>query len=311
MKKNLLTTLYMTVLSLCALGQTNADSDKTLLWKISGNGLARPSYLYGTIHMLCKDDAGLSDSLRRIIARADEVYLEADLDNMMEMMSLMKKMKMQGDTTLQDLLSVAEYDRVKKYFDEHSRMIPFSMLQTYKPIMAASLLQQSNFKCAATAMESEIMTEAKKQGKKIEGLETMDFQASLLDQIPYGLQAKQLVEYIDEAGKGAGQQDQEFDSLMQAYREQDLKKLEQQLLRSDIGMAAYTDVLLYKRNENWITKLKTLLPSRQLLIAVGAGHLPGDRGVINLLRKAGYKLTPVRNSISGGASAATPAIKTI
>ena len=60
-------------------------------------------------------------------------------------------------------------------------------------------------------------------------------------------------------------------------------------------MAGFTDILLYHRNQNWVKKLKTLLPEKSILVAVGAGHLPGEKGVINLLRKEGYKVTPVEN----------------
>ncbi len=69
----------------------NAKTDNTLLWRISGNGLVAPSYLFGTIHMICADDIELSDSLRSAIRRADKVYLELDMDNLFEMMSVMTK----------------------------------------------------------------------------------------------------------------------------------------------------------------------------------------------------------------------------
>ena len=62
-------------------------------------------------------------------------------------------------------------------------------------------------------------------------------------------------------------------------------------------MEKYADLLLYNRNRNWVKKLETLLPMEKLVIAVGAGHLPGDKGLINLLRKAGYKVEPVRNDM--------------
>ena len=73
-----------------------APDNNTLLWKVTGNGLTKPSYLYGTIHMLCADDATLSDHMKSIIRRADEVYFEVDLDNLMEMLAVMTKMKMKG-----------------------------------------------------------------------------------------------------------------------------------------------------------------------------------------------------------------------
>ena len=125
----------------------------------------------------------------------------------------------------------------------------------------------------------------------------MGYQASVLDSIPYKLQAEQLVSYIDNAMKG-GDDDKELSEMMEAYKSQDLKKLEEMLMKSDPSISNYTDILLYNRNHNWIEKLKELLPEKSLLIAVGAGHLPGKEGCINLLRLQGYKVTPVKNKVT-------------
>ena len=91
--------LLGSIMAIAAFAQKN-NTDNTLLWKISGNGLKKPSYLFGTIHMLCKDDAVLSDSLKNIIRNVKEVYFEVDLDNMFEMLTVMGKMKMNGGILL-------------------------------------------------------------------------------------------------------------------------------------------------------------------------------------------------------------------
>ncbi len=304
MKKTNLTIFVFMLTILSGLAQQKEVTANTLLWKISGNGLEKPSYLYGTIHMICKEDAGLSEQMLTILRDVSEVYFEVDLDNMMEMLGAMNKMKMKGDTTLSDLLSVEEYERVKAYFEGKKSVLPFSMLEKYKPILAASVLEQDKFPCDATAMmEQVIMQEAKQHGKKIKGLETMGYQASILDDIPYKLQAEQLVAYIDNAVKGE-QESATFDAMLDAYKEQNLQKLENVMMQSEVGMEAYSEVLLYRRNRNWVQKLKNILPGNSLLIAVGAGHLPGKEGVIDLLKKQGYTVTPLDNK-------KTTAIKTI
>ena len=294
--KRLSAGLLVTLVTLTSLAQ--GDKENTLLWKISGNGLEKPSYLFGTIHMICADDAGLSANMKKAISNCDEVYFEVDMDNMFEMIGAMKKMKMMGDTTLKDLLSEADYKKVKDYFTENGSMLPFSMLETYKPMLAASTLEQGSMPCDNTEMmEQVIMKEAKGYNKKIKGLETMSYQAGVLDSIPYKLQAEQLVSYIDKANKGEDD-DTEMKEMFNAYKSQDLKKLEEMLMTTDAGISGFTDILLYHRNQNWVEKLKSLLPEKSLLIAVGAGHLPGPKGVINLLRKEGYKVTPVENKVS-------------
>ncbi len=280
----------------CAQGQDKvAPDNNTLLWKITGKGLTKPSYLYGTIHMLCADDAMLSDHMKNIIGKVDEVYFEVDIDDLMQMLTMMGEMKMKGDTTLQDLLTADEYEKVKNYFEAKGSILPFSMLETFKPILALSTLEESSMECESTAMmEQVIMQEAKESDKNIKGLETMAYQAGVLDSIPYKLQAEQLVSYIDNIHKNK-EEDKELEEMMEAYKSQNLQKLEELMMKTDMGVGNFTEILLYKRNRNWVEKLKSLLPKKSLLVAVGAGHLPGEKGVINLLRKAGYTVTPMEN----------------
>lgn len=286
-------------LTITCLGQNGSGSNqKSLLWKISGNGLKKPSYLFGTIHMLCQDDAVLSDSLKKAIGQCDNVYLEVQMDNMLEILSVVSQMKMNDDTTLADLLSKEDYEKVKTYFEKNSSMLPFSILETFKPILAASMLEGSGLSCGTpVAMEELIMEEAKTDEKQIKGLETMAYQAGILDSIPYKIQAKQLVDYIDSVKTGADES-KEFDELVKAYKDEDLDKLEALTKESDIGMSSYADILLYNRNRNWVKKLKNIFPEKSVVIAVGAGHLPGEKGVINLLRKEGYTVTPVKSKVT-------------
>jgi uncharacterized protein YbaP (TraB family) len=271
-------------------------SENTLLWRITGKGIAKPSYLFGTMHMLCADDIQLSDSLTNAIENADHVYLELDMDNLFEMMSAMTKMKMRNDTTLADLLTKEEYQKVKSFFMENSKLLPFSMLETFKPLLAASMImeQQAGQCDNFISMEQLIMQEAKKSGVKIKGMETMEYQMSIFDSIPYGFQARQLVKMMEDGDKS---DDSEIKKITDAYRSQQLEKMEEMTKKEDLGIEQFTDLLLYNRNEAWAKKLENLLPTNALVVAVGAGHLPGEKGVINLLRKAGYKVEPVRNDM--------------
>lgn len=286
--------VLVSLLSLVSLAQGNKDNN-TLLWKISGNGLEKPSYLFGTIHILCKEDAFLSTKLTEAIREADRVYFELDMDNLFEMLGAMKQLKMKNDTTLADLLSPEEYEKARAFFEKKSTMLPFSVLETYKPMLASTLLMESGMACdAPVAMEQLIMEEAKKNSKTIDGLETMAYQMSIFDSIPYKLQAGELLKYITEEGKQSDGE-KEFEMMMKAYRDQDLEKIAEMMKPAEAGIMQYEDLLLNNRNRNWVKKLKTVMPGKRLVIAVGAGHLPGEQGLINLLRKAGYTVTPVEN----------------
>mgnify|MGYP003596240701 CR=1 FL=1 len=295
--KKLGTGLIMGLMALtsCAQKEDIVKGDKSLLWKISGNGLEKPSYLFGTIHKLCKDDAYLGENMVKAIKNADAVYLELDMDNLYDMLSVMNKMNMRNDTTLSDLLTDEEYQKVKKLFKEKNSILPFSMIEKYKPMLASALLMESTMVCdEQVAMEQLVMEEAKKQGKSIEGMETTAYQMSIFDSIPYKIQAQELVRMVSEEGKEADGE-KELKSMMDAYKDQDLNKLGEMISKSDAGMMQYEDILLNNRNYNWVEKLKKLMPEKSLVVAVGAGHLPGEKGVINLLRKAGFTVEPIVN----------------
>jgi len=265
----------------------------TLLWKISGKGLSKPSYLFGTMHVLCADDAQLSDSLKGAIAYCDQVYFEIKLDDMSGLMSSMKYMRMNDSKKLSDLLSATDYQKVKGYFSSHGSLLPFGMLERFKPLLISSLIEEEGLACQATnGMELMIMKELQTyHNKPVMGLETVEFQAGLFDSIPYEKQAKDLVNYID----SADEYKKMTLELAQVYKSQDLEKIDQLSQKGDPGMDGYMDLLLYDRNRKWARALDSLLRGKSLLIAVGAAHLPGDQGVISLLRKAGYTLSPVKN----------------
>lgn len=272
------------------------DSQNTLLWRISGNNLTRPSYLFGTMHMICANDIGVSDSLEKAIRNADHVYLELDMDDMFQMLGAMSHMSMRGDTTLSDLLTPAEYKKVKAYFEEHSGMIPFSMMEKFKPLLIESMVMEQTPMCDnMVVMESLIMEVAKQNNKEIKGLETMDYQLSIFDSIPYSLQARQLLKMVEGADKGSDEK--ELKEITDAYRKQELNKMDDLTKKEDMGIGNFTDLLLYNRNANWAKKLQGLMAKNALVIAVGAGHLPGEKGVISLLRKAGYTVEPVKNEM--------------
>jgi uncharacterized protein len=291
MKRTLLFFIGLISISL-ALPQDSKQLPKTLLWKISGNGLAKPSYLFGTMHILCADDAGISDSLENCIKNCDEIYFEINLDDLAGMISSMKFMWMNDNKKLSDLLNAADYAKVKTHFNNRASLLPFSMLERFKPLLISSLLEEEGLGCKTTnGMELVIMKEAHTQEKKIRGLETAGFQAGLFDSIPYEKQARDLVNYID----SADQYNKLTLELISVYKKQDLQKIDELTRAGDPAMNDYMDLLLYDRNRKWVDSFPSLSSGKSLLIAVGAGHLPGDKGLIALLRKKGYLVSPVKN----------------
>lgn len=266
--------------------------DNTLLWKISGNGLQRSSYLYGTMHVLCADDANVSDSLKLAIKYCDRIYFELDMDNMAEMLGAMKYLRMNDGKKLSELLTKEEYARVETYFKNNSVPLPLTMMNRFKPYFISSLIGEQMMSCSQkNGMEELIMRESKQYPKEIRGLETTEFQASIFDSIPYEKQAKDLVNYIDSIDSYK----QVTMEMVEVYRQQNLERMDSLMHKSDPGMDEYMDLLLYGRNRHWVEQMPSLMNKQCILFAVGAGHLPGEQGVINLLRKKGYKVTPMQN----------------
>ena len=265
---------------------------KTLLFEISGNGLAQPSYLFGTMHILCATDAKLSTNLKKIIQDCSEIYFEIDMDNMAELMGAMKYLRMNDGVKLSDLLTPEEYERVKDYFEKNKAMLPFSMMNRFKPYFVSSLIGEKMMTCEKkNGMEELIMRESKQYDKQIKGLETTEFQASIFDSIPYDKQAKDLLAYIDSIDNYR----QVTVEMVDVYREQDLDRMDSLMKKSDPGMESYMDLLLYDRNRRWVNLMPTIMKEGSVLFAVGAGHLPGDQGVIKLLEKKGYRVKPLDN----------------
>jgi hypothetical protein len=292
----LATGLLSAVLAWCqsknAVASGTSSTPHTLLWRITGKGIARPTYLFGTMHILCADEATLSDSLLHVIHSVDEVYFEIDLSDMAGMINSIQYMKMNNGKTLANLLKPDEYKRVKAYFSSHESMLPFSMLEHFKPMLISGLIEEQSLGCATTdGMEMQIKKAIHQEDHSIpiKGLETAEFQASLFDSIPYAKQAKELLYYVD----SADQNKQMTRQLADLYSRQDLDGIQALSDKDDPGMSEYMDLLLYSRNRKWARILDTLLPRKSLLIAVGAGHLPGQQGVIELLRKKGYTVEPV------------------
>ena len=121
------------------------------------------------------------------------------------------------------------------------------------------------------------------------GLETIEFQISVFDSIPYKDQAEMLVQSL----KSSSTDDDEFKMMIDIYKNQNISSMVTMIKDDKEGLADYEDILLKKRNETWIDQIITNAKAQPTFIAVGAGHLAGNNGVINLLRQKGISMRPV------------------
>lgn len=268
------------------------ESGNSLLWEVSGKDLKSPSYLFGTFHLFCRNDIKFSEPLKKALAASTNVYFELDLDDPSMLLGGLAMMNMKNGVKLKDLYSEADYNKIATYFKD-SLGTPLNMFQNMKPYMLVAMLYPKMMPCKQiSGVEQELMKMAKDQKKEILGLETMAFQASVFDSIPYQQQAQELLKSIDSIAHFR----QYFDSMVTVYKSQQLNKIEGLFNDNEMGMAEHQDVLLDNRNKNWVQQLKTIMKKDPVFIAVGAGHLPGDKGVISLLKKEGYTVRPVKNN---------------
>lgn len=270
--------------------KVNAD-DNTLLWEVTGKGLKNPSYLFGTFHIMCKDDISFSTQLKSAVTNADIIYMEMDMDDPSMMLSGLMMMNMKDGKKLTDLYTTEEYEKVSVFFKETLHM-PIGLLQSTKPFFLAAMLYPKMMPCkTVSGVEEELMKLAKEQKKEIKGLETMEFQSSVFDSIPYQEQAKELLKSIDSLAS----YQKYFDTMITVYKTQRLTEIEKLFKDSEFGMENHQDILLNDRNKNWVNQLNPIMKNESVFVAVGAGHLVGNEGLINLLRKEGYTLKPLFN----------------
>jgi len=270
--------------------------EKSLLWEISGPGIKQPSYIFGTIHLIDGTKYFLPPGTMAALEKSKKVVFEIDMKEMSEMSSLMGmmgKIFMQDNLTLKDLLSEDDYSLVKKHFQKIG--LPIFMVERMKPLflsifsntdMDPSSLKNGKMK----SYEMEFLSLANSMGKATGGLETIDFQISLFDDIPYETQAEMLVSGIREQGSAISASEDELTTL---YLTQDVDAMSRYISGESQEMKGVEDKLVRKRNESWIQPILEQSRIQPVFFAVGAGHLGGQKGIIRLLREAGCKVKPI------------------
>ena len=270
-------------------------SNAQLLWKVSGNGLQKPSYLFGTHHVadqkICDGIKGFNDAYNSI----EQLYGEVDTEKMNSMATQLKMlthMKMPKGQTLSSLYTEDQLKIVDEFVTSVLG-VGVKSFDSYKPVMVSSSLQvfiamkiYPDFD-AEKAIDSYMQAMAKKDKKVVGGLETIEFQINMLYDEPLETQAADLLEMAEKSKKS----EEDIIVLTELYRQQDLAKMWEMMLEDTEPEDLET--LIYGRNRNWVEQMKNIMPSASAMFVVGAGHLPGDQGLIKLLENEGYTLEPV------------------
>lgn len=285
--KRVLLLLVFCMLSIATRAQVSVEN--SLLWEISGRGLAKPSYLFGTIHLICPTDFSLSDSLKTTLARTQQVALEMDMDDPGMMAGMMKAMNMTAGNELKKLVTEQEYQRLDRFFKD-SVHVGLAMFERAKPFVLMGTLFNTVLDCQPQSYEMALVELAGKQKSEVIGIETLEEQMAIFDTIPYKDQAKMLLTLIDSLPSAR----KEFKSLVALYKAQNINELYGMTLKSEFGMEGNEEVMLFGRNQKWIPRIRRIASEKPTFFAVGAAHLGGERGVIALLRKEGFVVRAVK-----------------
>ncbi len=263
--------------------------EKSLLYEISGNGLSQPSYIFGTIHVICKDDFFLPEVVKSKFASAQQVYLEIDMDDPSMMTEMQKNMMMPDGKTLKTIMSETDYTKVAKFFKD-SLKTNIAFMDGMKPFILSSMSIPSMLGCPMQGYEEVFVKMAQEQKKDVKGLELVQEQFDAVDKMGMEKQADlMLVKMVDNWTEGK----KELKQLIKDYKKQDIEALLADITNSPTSDAGFEKDLLETRNANWVPRMATIMKEKTTFFGVGAGHLGGAKGVLALLKKQGYTVKAV------------------
>lgn len=285
----LILTLFTNLFTSFSQDTTSTERTSSLLWEISGKKVKSPSYIFGTMHLIPKDQFLFPESLQDKVKESDLLVMEiGGLSEQMKGMQLM----MLEEGNLFDHFSEAQADSIYDYSEENLGYTEDqlnTMFGKMKPFVLIQLMTKNAFGESPASYEMSMEKIAKESETAIEGLETIEEQMALFDNIPMEEQVEMVMSSLRNADSSAV----ETQKLIDAYLDQDIDSLHRYMQQSDSEMSGFEDDFLNKRNKNWIPLIKKYIKKNKTFIAVGAGHLGGEKGVIELLRREGYTLTPI------------------
>ncbi|PID69320.1 MAG: TraB/GumN family protein [Flavobacteriales bacterium] len=275
-------------LSLCciAFSQTNAQ-EQSLLYKLEGKGI-KTSYIFGTIHMLPQEDFHMPQKVKDAFEQSDELYLELDMDDPKMMREMMSKMMLTQDDKLANHVDSTEYKLLDAYLKENVGM-SFGQFNRFKPLYLSSTVVASLVGKQIVSFEMRFINMAKAAKKELKGLETVEEQIAIFDNISYEEQMDDLVEMLEDPAEAK----ELFGNMVSVYKSEQIDSLFNYTLSYFDNDKEMINNLLLNRNKKWVEIIPKISKDKKVLYAVGAGHLGGKQGVIQLLRNKGYKVTPV------------------
>lgn len=256
---------------------------QSVLWEISGNGLKKSSYLFGTVHIQDKRVFGFDDLLYKKLKSCKTYAMEItpDADNLA---SIAKGMMLPEGKTLKDIYSPEDYQLIADTLKKYTGM-PIVLFNTMQPIVLSSMLTDAQLKKDMdAALDIHLYNYAKEHKLNTASIETVDEQIAAMGSISSG--------YVLETFKNVQAGDTTLNKILEHYCAARLDSLHHYLTEED-EEGFETEELLDNRNVRMADRIGEMAQEKPVFAAVGAGHLWGDKGVIALLREKGYQVEPV------------------
>jgi uncharacterized protein len=278
--------LALVILSTASsVGYTQAPR-KNFLWKVKSK--TNTVYLLGSIHVLKKEDYPLSRVMESGFEDAKVLVLETDMDSLSSPSAkslIMSKATIQGDETLQNRLSKETYNLLAAKLKELG--VPILALNRFEPWFVGLML--TNMKIQQLGFSPELgidkyfLKKAKVQKKEVKWLETVEYQLSVFDEMSPKLQEAFLLQTIKEWENI----EREFNKMVRFWATGDVKQLEDLILAAFKSYPEVFERVMVKRNRNWLPLIEGFLKEdRNYIVVVGAGHLVGNQGLVEMLRKS-------------------------
>lgn len=267
------------------------DADALPLWEVRGG--EQPVYLLGSIHLMRPEIYPLAPALYEAFDASAVVAFELDLAEMVEQAPLMmQRGALPEGRTLRDELPADVFAEFERRVE--SLGVPMTMFEGMKPWMAALtvsslVLHQAGFQ-AETGLDMHFHRRAQEADMRIIGLETMEDQLNVFDELDAGAQAAFMRQTLDDLEGSAAQ----LDEATGMWQRGDAQGLADLFLESMRDQPVLMERLVYQRNRDWIPGIEALLRGDEpAIVIVGMGHLVGDGSVVQLLRERGYEVRRV------------------
>lgn len=270
--------------------QKNKKIENALLWKISKAGMSQPSYLFGTIHVICEQDYFWTPSMQKAFDATQQLCIEMDVSNTslsMETAALM--MDFSGGTLRDYFGNETDYNLVKKYIED-SLGQNMQMVELMKPVALYMMYSVGLIKgpCKETvSYELKLAEKSKEKSNSIVGLETLAEQMEVMESIP----TDSIISQMIRIAKGEKSDNEDAAALINAYKKQDLNLLNKMIVKSSSETGMDGAIMIDNRNKKWLTPMSKMMNEKPTFFAVGAGHV---YGLLRLLRDAGYSVEAVK-----------------